>query len=249
MNDVVLSCQGLCKSFGGLVATDNVSLDVQRGEVHALIGPNGSGKTTVLLQICGNLASDAGRVIIEEHDVTSLAVHRRAMLGLARSFQIESVFDGMSVLSNVMLSVQAKKGHLFRFWRTFSTDDELIAPAERILEKVGLSGRAAVRADALSHGERRQLDVAMALAGDPVLLLLDEPMAGMSMTESTKMLSLLKDLRPGMGMLLVEHDMDMVFALADRVSVLVDGKLIATGTVGQIRASAAVRSAYLGGDG
>jgi branched-chain amino acid transport system ATP-binding protein len=234
------------KRFGGLLATDTVSIDVRPGEIHALIGPNGAGKTTLIGQLTGTLKPDAGTIRFAGHDVTHLPVHARVRLGLARSFQITSVLRDFSALDNVALAVQAHDGHSFRFLRDVRTDDRLRAPAHVLLETVGLGDRAGTLSSALSHGEQRQLEIAMALAGEPKLLLLDEPMAGMGLEESQRMVTLLRSLKGRRGMLLIEHDMDAVFALADRLTVLVYGRVIATGTPDEIRRNAEVRAAYLG---
>jgi len=242
----MLDIQGLKKSFGGVVATDGVTLGVDAGELHAIIGPNGAGKTTLIAQLSGDLAPDAGHVVFNGKDITTVPTHRRSHFGLARSFQITSVFMGLSVIDNVALAVQAHDGHSFRFWQPATTQARLRKPALEVLEKVGLAHRAGTIASAMSHGERRQLEIAMALATDPSFLLLDEPMAGMGVEESAAMVSILQSLKGEKTILLVEHDMDAVFALADRISVLVYGRIIATGKPEDIRKNADVRSAYLG---
>ena len=242
----MLDIQGLKKSFGGVVATDSVTLGVDAGELHAIIGPNGAGKTTLIAQLSGDLRPDAGHVVFNGRDITTVPTHRRSHFGLARSFQITSVFMGLSVIDNVALAVQAHDGHSFRFWQPATTQARLRKPALEVLEKVGLASRAGTIASAMSHGERRQLEIAMALATDPTFLLLDEPMAGMGAEESAAMVSILRSLKGEKTILLVEHDMDAVFALADRISVLVYGRIIATGTPEDIRKNADVRSAYLG---
>jgi branched-chain amino acid transport system ATP-binding protein len=246
MAEAILQVDGLMKSFGGVRATDNVSIDVAPNETHAVIGPNGAGKTTLIAQLSGALHADAGSIRFKGRDITRLAPHRRSLMGLARSFQITSVFMDMSVLQNVALAVQAHRGHSFRFWRRADADAQLVAPAWERLEEVGLAARAHHLAAALSHGERRQLEIAMALAADPVLLLLDEPMAGMGREESETMVKTLQGLKGDKAMLLVEHDMDAVFALADRITVLVYGKVVASGPPDEIRNDEAVRHAYLG---
>lgn len=245
MADPILKIDGLQKSFGGVTATDNVTLDVIEGETHAVIGPNGAGKTTLIAQLSGSLRPDAGRIEFAGRDITHEPMHQRSHFGLARSFQITSVFMSMSVLDNVALAVQAHDGHSFRFWRNARADVGLRQPALAFLEQVGLASRADDLASALSHGERRQLEIAMALATQPRLLLLDEPMAGMGPEESGRMVATLKNLSDKTK-LLVEHDMDAVFALADRISVLVYGRVIATGKPDEIRANEDVRHAYLG---
>ena len=249
MVEPLLRTDRLVKRFGGLVATDTVSIDVRPGEIHALIGPNGAGKTTLVSQLTGNLAPDAGTIHFAGRDVTRLPTHARVRLGLARSFQITSVLREFTALENVALAVQAHAGHSFRFLADVRRDEELRAPARRGLEAVGLGARADTLASVLSHGEQRQLEIAMALAGDPKLLLLDEPMAGMGVEESLRMIGFLQALRGRRAMLLIEHDMDAVFQLADRITVLVYGRAIASGTPAEIRANAEVRQAYLGDDG
>ncbi len=246
MADVVLSCTALRKSFGGVAATDDVSLEVLRSEIHAIIGPNGAGKTTLISQLSGDLAPDLGRIHFEGRDITRLPAHRRSLRGLARSFQITSIFEAMTVVDNVALAVQAHRGHSFRFWRPAQTDPELVEPAMAALAEVGLENRAGEVASTLSHGEHRQLEIAMALATGPSMLLLDEPMAGMGPEESAIMVETLLRLRENKTMLLIEHDMDAVFALADRITVLVYGRVIASGTPDAIREDAEVRKAYLG---
>ncbi len=248
MSDEVLRVDALCKSFGGVRATDDVSFDVRAGELHALIGPNGAGKTTLIAQLSGLLAPDSGRVSFNGHDVTRLPAHKLVKRGLARSFQITSVFPDMSAIDNVAMAVQANHGHSFRFWAKAASDQALLGKAAGFLSETGLSARTAVRARELSHGERRQLEIAMALATEPDLLLLDEPMAGMGLEESASVVALLNTLKGDKSLLMVEHDMDAVFALADRISVLVYGRLIATGTPAEIRANEEVRRAYLGED-
>jgi branched-chain amino acid transport system ATP-binding protein len=246
MTEPLLSTHALVKRFGGLLATDNVSLEVRPGEIHALIGPNGAGKTTLVGQLTGTLASDSGTIHFAGRDVTRLPTHARVQLGLARSFQITSVLREFTALDNVALAVQAHQGHSFRFLADAGRDERLRSPARERLDAVGLGARAGTQASALSHGEQRQLEIAMALAGDPKLLLLDEPMAGMGVEESQRMVELLRSLKGKRAMLLIEHDMDAVFALADRITVLVYGRAIASGTPEEIRAHPEVRTAYLG---
>ncbi len=248
MAEPLLEASGLVKRFGGIVATDALDLAVAAGEIHAVIGPNGAGKTTLIAQLAGELVPSAGTIRFAGADVTRLAAPARARRGLARSFQITSVFRGFTAFENVLLAVQAHEGHSFRFWRRARDDAALALPARAALAEVGLAGRADVPAAALAHGERRQLEIAMAIATRPRLLLLDEPMAGMGREESERMTRLLAGLKGRETILLVEHDMDVVFALADRVTVLVYGRAIATGTPAEIRANPEVRAAYLGED-
>ena len=246
MPEALLEIDGLSKRFGGVVASDDISLSVPQGELHAIIGPNGAGKTTLIGQLAGELAPDAGRIRFEGQDVTALPTYRRSQLGLARSFQITSLFPDFTALDNVALAVQAHAGHSFHFWRPARQEASLREPARAALARVGLASRADMLVSKLSHGEHRQLEIAMALATGPRLLLLDEPMAGMGPEESARMVKLLRELKQELTILLIEHDMEAVFALADRISVLVYGRVIATGTPDAIRASAAVREAYLG---
>jgi len=248
MADVLLEVRGLTKVFGGLIATNRVDLDVLTGETHAVIGPNGAGKTTLIAQLAGERSPDAGTIRFGGRDVTALPAPARSRLGLARSFQITSVFREFSALDNVALAVQAHAGHSFRFWRPARREQALREPARAMLDTVGLGERADVVAGTLAHGEQRQLEIAMALATGPRLLLLDEPMAGMGPDESQRMIRFLDALKSRHTMLLVEHDMDAVWALADRISVMLYGRLIATGTPEEIRANAEVRRAYLGED-
>jgi branched-chain amino acid transport system ATP-binding protein len=242
----MLEVRGLTKSFGALRACDGIDFEVKEGETHAVIGPNGAGKTTFISQLAGNLRPDTGTVRFAGADITTLPAPKRARLGLARSFQITSVYPEFSALDNVALAVQAHSGHSFRFWRRARGDPRLSEPAQRVLDEVGLSSRKNTLAANLSHGEQRQLEVAMALATEPRLLLLDEPMAGMGIEESQRMIALLSKLKQKKTIILVEHDMDAVFRLADRISVLVYGRVIATGAPEAIRANPEVRVAYLG---
>ncbi|HET7197084.1 MAG TPA: ABC transporter ATP-binding protein [Burkholderiales bacterium] len=244
----MLEVTGLTKSFGALRACDGIDFDVREGETHAVIGPNGAGKTTFIGQLSGTLRPDAGRIVFAGEDITALPAPRRARKGLARSFQITSIYREFSVLENVALAVQACAGHSFRFWRRAFADAALLSPAREILEEVGLAARARVAAANLSHGEQRQLEVAMALATRPRLLLLDEPMAGMGAEESQRMIAFLASLKSRHAIVLVEHDMDAVFRLADRISVLVYGRVIATDSPQNIRGNEEVRRAYLGED-
>lgn len=246
MAEPVLAVRDLHKSFGALKATDGVTLDLKPGEIHALIGPNGAGKSTLIHQIAGTLAPDSGTVHFLGRDITPLGVAGRARLGLGRSFQVSSLAPEFSALRNVMLAVQADQGSSFRFFRPVTGDASLTEPASAALARVGLANRAHVPAAELSHGERRQLEIAIALAMGSKAFLLDEPMAGMGPDGSRTLTAFLDGLRREAPILLVEHDMDAVFALADRVSVLVYGRVIASGTVDEIRADAEVRRAYLG---
>ena len=248
MPEPLLQIEGLTKRFGGVVASDNIVLDVHRGELHAIIGPNGAGKTTLIGQLTGELAPNAGRIRFDDADISTLPVHRRSALGLARSFQITSLFLDFTALDNVALAVQAHAGHSFRFWRDARGEPELREPASAALARVGLAGRSDVIVSNLSHGEHRQVEIAMALATRPSMLLLDEPMAGMGPEESARMVKTLRELKSELTILLVEHDMEAVFALADRITVLVYGRVIATGAPEEIRASPEVRQAYLGDD-
>jgi len=247
MSEPLLQAENLAKRFEGIVATDNLVLNIAAGELHAIIGPNGAGKTTLIAQLGGQLTPDSGRIRFAGHDITALPTYRRNQLGLARSFQITSLFLDLSVLDNVALAVQAHAGHSFHFWRDARLEAKLCEPARAALERVGLSGRANVVTSALSHGEHRLIELAMALAGNPRMLLLDEPMAGLGPEESARMVEMLRALKKELTILLVEHDMEAVFALADRITVLVYGRVIASGTPEAIRADAGVREAYLGG--
>jgi len=242
----LLEVRGLCKRFGGLVATDALDLDVRAGEIHALIGPNGAGKTTAIAQIAGEQRPDAGTIRLAGQDITTLPVAARVRAGMTRSFQITQVLMQATALANVALVEQVRQGHSFRFWRDAGRDTGLAGPALAMLERVGLASRATAVAADLSHGERRQLELAMALATHPRLLLLDEPMAGLGSIECAAMTVLLQSLKGEVAILLVEHDMDAVFALADRITVLENGAAIASGSPAAIRADAAVRDAYLG---
>jgi branched-chain amino acid transport system ATP-binding protein len=244
--DALLRIEGLTKRFGGVVASDNVVLDVAAGELHAIIGPNGAGKTTLIGQLTGEIAPDAGHIAFAGRDITDLPVHSRCMRGLARSFQITSLFNDFTALENVAFAVQAHAGHSFRFWREARTETELREPARAALDRVGLADRADAIVGGMSHGEHRQIELAMALATRPRMLLLDEPMAGLGAEESARMVETLLELKQQLTVLLVEHDMEAVFALADRISVLVYGRVIASGAPADIRANEEVRQAYLG---
>jgi len=246
MAEPVLELRNLKKSFGTLKATDDVSLTLVPGEIHALIGPNGAGKTTLMALISGRLAPDAGQVIFGGGDITGASVAQRARLGLGRSFQVSSLIPEYSARRNVMLALQARQGHAYRFLRPVMRDRSLTDPARAILARVGLAERASVPSAELSHGERRLLEIAMALALEPACFLLDEPMAGMGTEGVGRLVGFLRELKREAPILLVEHDMDAVFALADRITVLVYGRIIATGPVEAVRANPDVRRAYLG---
>lgn len=246
MRNPLLRISGLSKSFGGIAATDHVSLSVSPGIIHAIIGPNGAGKTTLIAQLSGTLKPDAGKIEFNGHDITLLPAHRRGQLGLARSFQITSVLLPMTLLENVMLAVQGSDGHSYRFWQPVRKDPKILDRSMAYLHQVGLADRAHCLAAEVSHGEQRQLEVTMALAMEPRLLLLDEPMAGMGLEESARMIRFLSKLRGHKTILLIEHDMDAVFTLADTLSVLVNGRVIATDTVQNIRDNPEVQQAYLG---
>jgi branched-chain amino acid transport system ATP-binding protein len=246
MAEPILEIKNLNKTFGALKATDAVTLDLRPGEIHALIGPNGAGKSTLIHQISGSLTPDSGTIRFLGQDMAGLDMAARARRGLGRSFQISSVAPEFSALRNVMLAVQARQGSSFRFFRPVETDSTLVEPAMAALEQVGMEARAKIPAAELSHGERRQLEIAIALALGAKAFLFDEPMAGMGPEGSKSLTGFLDRLRQQAPILLVEHDMDAVFALADRISVLVYGRVIATGTVDDIRANPEVRRAYLG---
>jgi branched-chain amino acid transport system ATP-binding protein len=244
--DPLLRVDGLVRRFGGILATDHVSLDVARGELHAIIGPNGAGKTTLISQLTGHLAPHAGSIFLGGRDITGLPAYRRSTLGLARSFQVTSLLPDFTAADNVALAAQAHDGHSFRFWGNARKERGLREAARAALERVGLVGRADVPVSKLSHGEQRELELAVALATKPQLLLLDEPMAGLGATESARMVKLLSELRKEVTIVLVEHDMEAVFALADRISVLVYGRVIASGLPSEIRQNDEVKRAYLG---
>jgi branched-chain amino acid transport system ATP-binding protein len=242
----LLRVDRLVRRFGGILATDHVSLDVARGELHAIIGPNGAGKTTLISQLTGHLAPHAGSIHLAGRDISRLPAYRRSALGLARSFQITSLLPDFTAADNVALAAQAHDGHSFRFFANARKEPGLRNVARAALERVGLGERADVLVSRLSHGEQRELELAVALATRPQLLLLDEPMAGLGVTESARMVKLLSDLRKEVTIVLVEHDMEAVFALADRISVLVYGRVIASGTPADIRGNDEVKRAYLG---
>jgi branched-chain amino acid transport system ATP-binding protein len=243
---VLLEVSGLVKRFGGVIATDRVDLSVREGEVHALIGPNGAGKTSLIAQLSGALMPDAGTIRFDGHDLTRLPQHARVRLGLARSFQITRLFRSFSALDNLALAVQARSGSSLRFWRPVTRERALFDEASALLEEVGLAGRADTPAAVLAHGEQRALEVGLALATRPRLLLLDEPMAGTGPEESARMVALIERVRRKATILLVEHDVDAVFRLADRVSVLVNGRVIASGDPQAVRSDPEVITAYLG---
>jgi branched-chain amino acid transport system ATP-binding protein len=244
--DPLLRVENLVRRFGGIVATDNLSLDVGRGELHAIIGPNGAGKTTLISQLTGQLFPNSGTIHFAGQDITSLPAYRRSALGLARSFQITSLLPDFTAADNVALAAQAHDGHSFRFWGNARKESGLRNAALSALKRVGLDHRADIVVSRLSHGEQRELELAVALATKPQLLLLDEPMAGLGTTESARMVQLLQELRREVTIVLVEHDMDAVFALADRITVLVYGRVIASGLPAAIRQNEEVKRAYLG---
>jgi len=246
VREALVEVVDLVKTFGGLVATDEVSLTLHQGEIHAVIGPNGAGKTTLISQLSGRLKPSGGKILISGRDVTNLPVAARSRMGLARSFQITSLFFDFTALDNVAIAVQASRGHSFRFWRDVTTDEAIYGPARQFLSRLGLEARAQVPAGDLSYGEQRQLELAMALATKPRVLLLDEPMAGMGHDESAKIIALLREIKNDYAILLVEHDMKAVFALADRITVLVNGAVLASGPPESIRGNPEVRRAYLG---
>jgi branched-chain amino acid transport system ATP-binding protein len=242
----LLRIENLVRRFGGIVATDNLSLDIARGELHAIIGPNGAGKTTLISQLIGQLRPTAGTIRFGGQDVTHLPAWKRSRLGLARSFQITSLLPNFTAADNVALAAQARDGHSFRFFGKARQEKQLRAAAHAALDRVGLLGRADVVVSRLSHGEQRELELAVALATKPQLLLLDEPMAGLGVTESARMVKLLAELRQEVTIVLVEHDMNAVFALADRITVLVYGRVIASDVPAAIRTNEEVKRAYLG---
>ena len=242
----LLQVEGLTKRFGGVVTAEALSFDIPAGEFHAIIGPNGAGKTTLIGLLAGEISAQMGAISFDGGDITSLPPYRRSLAGIARSFQISSLFSDFTALDNVALAVQAHCGHSFRFWQNARRNGQLRKPAAAALARVGLADRARVRVGRLSHGEQRQLEIAMALATDPRLLLLDEPMAGMGPEESAAMLKLLRELKGTLTVILVEHDMEAVFALADRVTVMVYGRIIASGEPAMVRNDPEVRRAYLG---
>ncbi len=242
----ILKIENLSKSFGALKVSRDISINIAQGDCHALIGPNGAGKTTLIHQISGVLQPDSGRIVLDGRDISALSVSRRVQAGLGRTFQITSVLPSFSVLENTAIAAQAKAGSSMRFFGTAARDAALNKAAQAVLDRVGLGDRAEIPAADLSHGELRLLEIAIALVAKPKFLLLDEPMAGLGRTESAALITLLADLRGSLPMLLVEHDMDAIFQLANVVSVLVDGEIVASGTPDEVRASPAARAAYLG---
>jgi branched-chain amino acid transport system ATP-binding protein len=246
MRQAVLSLRQLSKAFGAVPVAVAIDLEIEAGEVHAIIGPNGAGKTSLINQISGALSPDGGRIIFAGRDVTDLSVAARARLGFGRSFQITQILPRFTALENVAIAAQARAGSSFRFWRPAGDEAALNRAAAEALDGVALTGRANTRAGVLPHGDKRRLEIAIALAHDPKLLLLDEPMAGAGGEDAERLIATLKGLKGRYTMLLVEHDMQAVFALADRISVLVAGRLIATGSPQAVRADPAVRAAYLG---
>ena len=246
MTKTVLTVKNLNKSFGALKATDNVSFNVNEGEIHTLIGPNGAGKSTLIGQITGWVKPDSGSISLENHDISSLSVAKRSRLGLGRSFQVSCLAMELSVRRNVMLAVQAQQGSSFRFWKPISKDKTLITEADKILRKLHIEEYANTLTSKLSHGKRRELEVACALALQPKILLLDEPMAGLDPSSTAGLVRFLQRLKEEIPILLIEHDMDAVFQLSDRISVLLYGKIVFSGTPDEIKASSVVREAYLG---
>ncbi|PDT75391.1 ABC transporter ATP-binding protein [Bradyrhizobium sp. C9] len=246
MAEPLLRVDNLVRRYGGITATDNLSMEVVPGELHAIIGPNGAGKTTLISQLTGQVMPNSGTIYFAGRDVTSLPSYKRSRLGLARSFQITSLLKDFSAIDNVALAAQAHDGHSFRFWGNARKERQLREVARAALERVGLGKRADIVVSQLSHGEQRELELAVALATKPQLLLLDEPMAGLGVTESARMVALLKELRKEVTIVLVEHDMEAVFALADRITVLVYGRVIACGVPDAIRKDEEVKRAYLG---
>lgn len=248
MSEPLLHVKNICKHFGAVAAADHLELSVQENELHALIGPNGAGKSTLIGQILGELKPDSGSIVFSGIDITALDVHERVRLGLGRTYQVTTIFPDFNVRNNVILAILAKSGRSYGLLRSARTDPALVTPALGILEQVGLGHRADEKAARLSHGEQRQLELAMALALDPKLLLLDEPMAGMGLEDGRKMIDCLKSLKGSVAILMIEHDMDAVFALAERISVLVYGHVIASGSPDAIRRNTDVREAYLGNE-
>jgi branched-chain amino acid transport system ATP-binding protein len=242
----VLKLESLRKNFGQIKATDNVDLSVEKGEIHALIGPNGAGKTTLINQIAGNFFQDSGKILFYDQDISGMSPHQRALHGLVRTFQISSVFDDMTVYENVAIAVQATEGHSFRFFRPADRYPGIRSKVMEYLDMTGLSDIADELSSRVSYGEKNKIEIAMALALKPRLILLDEPASGMSLGDSQHLVDLLKKLKGAYSILLVEHDMDVIFSLADRISVLVYGRIIATGSPVEIRNNPEVLEAYLG---
>ncbi|MFC3106809.1 ABC transporter ATP-binding protein [Undibacterium arcticum] len=244
--EALLDLQNLVKRYGGLTATDRLNLTINNGEIHAIIGPNGAGKTTLIHQISGSIAPNEGTIVFGGRDITSLSMHERVAQGLARSYQITNIFKSYSVLDNLALAVQARTGSSMRFWKQAIAERAIFDEAHVIGKRVGLAKRIKTIAGSLAHGEQRQLEVGLALATRPKMLLLDEPMAGMGPEESARLIPLIESLRSEIAVLLIEHDMDAVFQMADRISVLVAGRIIAAGTPDEIRNNIEVKKAYLG---
>jgi len=242
----ILRTEALVKRYGGILVTDSVSLDIRPGELHAIIGPNGAGKTTLINQLSGELASNEGKVWYDGEDVTGLPIHARARRGLLRSYQITSIFEDFTVRENAVLAAVGAREHGWRFWQPLMSRTAQVQAADAALSDCGLAPLAHLPAADLGYGERRQLELAMALAAQPKFLLLDEPMAGMSVQESAEVVTMLARLKGRYSILLIEHDMDAVFALADRITVLVYGKVLFSGTPDQIRNHPEVRAVYLG---
>ena len=249
MSLAILNVSNLSKTFGGVVATDHLNLEIKHGELHAIIGPNGAGKTTLIAQLSGETLPDSGEIIFREENITALPPFKRSRLGIARSFQITSLMLEMDVIDNITLATLAQDNHSYKFWKPARDDIDLQKSALNALKEIGLEERAFEKVGNLSHGEHRQLEIAMALATQPHLLLLDEPMAGMGTEEGRKILKILQKLKRRKTILLIEHDMDVVFALADRITVLVYGRVIASGSPQSIKEDEKVREAYLGSDG
>ena len=249
MSLTILNISNLSKTFGGVVATDHLNLEIKQGELHAIIGPNGAGKTMLIAQLAGETLPDSGEIIFREENITGLPPFKRSRLGIARSFQITSLMLEMDVIDNITLATLAQDNHSYKFWKPARDDIDLQKSALSALKEIGLEERAFEKVGNLSHGEHRQLEIAMALATQPHLLLLDEPMAGMGTEEGRKILKILQKLKRRKTILLIEHDMDVVFALADRITVLVYGRVIASGSPQSIKEDEKVREAYLGSDG
>ena len=249
MSLTILKVSNLSKTFGGVVATDHLNLEIKHGELHAIIGPNGAGKTTLIAQLSGETLPDSGEIIFREENITALPPFKRSRLGIARSFQITSLMLEMDVIDNITLATLAQDNHSYKFWKPAREDIDLRKSALNALKEIGLEERAFEKVGNLSHGEHRQLEIAMALATQPHLLLLDEPMAGMGTEEGRTVLKIVQKLKKRKTILLIEHDMDVVFALADRITVLVYGRVIASGSPESIKEDEKVREAYLGSDG